>query len=109
MRAEFYLTSNGSMTLYPEGVPEAVEFALNWNPPPLKRPSTAAGDLPAHVGYTRPAAFYDKHLAPQLILKDVVYLDTLVSSLERTVDQAIQDASSRHLLPKNKGTLSSRK
>lgn len=102
--------SNEPVTLRPEGtVPEEVQFVLDWNPP-LLATRQEASDLPvpqdtAHntIWYTRPAAFYDKHLASHLILKHVVYLDTLVSAMESTVDQAIQDAS--NVLPKNSGAL----
>jgi hypothetical protein len=75
----------------PEGiVPDQVKFVLNWNPPVLARP-TLPKEPP--IGYTRRAAFYDKHIAPHLILKHVVFLDTLVSAMETAVDQAIQGAS----------------
>jgi hypothetical protein len=88
--------SNGS-TSHP-AVPEEVQFVLNWNPPrltagrdagPNSRRNTARTTA---IGYSRPAAFYDRHLAPHLILEHVVYLDTLVSTMASTVDQAIEDA-----------------
>ena len=63
--------------------------------------STGTPKPDAAIGYARQAAFYDKHLAPDLILEHVVYLDTLVSAMEATVDQAIQDAINRNFLPKS--------
>jgi hypothetical protein len=53
----------------------------------------------------RQAAFYDKYLAPHLILERVVYFDTLVSTIANTVDQAIQAAVAKRPLPKNTGAL----
>jgi len=89
---------------HPEGtVPKKVQFVLDWNPQVL----TARGKNTARnpIGYTRPAAFYDKHLASHLVLERVVYLDTLVSAMGSTVDQAIQDAINKGFLPKDAGPL----
>jgi hypothetical protein len=93
-------------TSHPESIPEKVQFVLDWNPPLLTAreptpgsPSNTAQARNAAIGYSRPAAFYDKHLASHLTLEHVVYLDTLVSAMGRTVDQAIQDAS--NTLPRN--------
>ena len=67
-------TSNG-FTSQPEGVvPEEVQFVLDWNPPQLRE---ADPNLPPNtarttsIGYSRPAAFYDRHLASHLILERV--------------------------------------
>jgi hypothetical protein len=89
------------------------QFVLDWNPPestagqleeanPNLPPSTAHATA---IGYTRPAAFYDRHLAPHLILERVVCFDSLVSTLASTVDQTIRDAVTKRPLPKDTGIL----
>src|SRR5713101_1457556 len=104
----------GTSTSYPEGtVPEEVQFIFDWKPPKKMKPGQEAdpdyqpraptGERKTTIGYTRPAAFYDKHLAPHLVLQHVIHLDTLVSAMESAVDQAIQDARDKHFLPKNGG------
>jgi hypothetical protein len=56
--------------------------------------------------YTRPASFYDKHLAETLVLKRVKLLDSLVDDLAGTVDKTIQDAYKKGLkLPLELGML----
>jgi hypothetical protein len=66
----------------------------------------SAGNTPRHTGgknkknrTTRPASFYDKHLALHLILQRVKLLDSLVDSITGTVDKAIKDALSHGPLP----------
>ena len=106
--------SNGSTERPENDVPEEVQFVLNWNPPRLIAgleadrnrdllPNTARPSVTP--GYSRPAAFYDRHLASHLILEHVVCLDTLVSAMARTVDKAIEDAVNKGSLPKDKGLL----
>jgi hypothetical protein len=92
-------------------LPEQAQFVLAWNPPQLHTeqesttqppPDTALSALQSNtLGSSRQAAFYDKHLAPGLVLERVVYFDTLVSTLANTVDQAIQDAVAERPLPKD--------
>jgi hypothetical protein len=110
--------SNGSTSHPEDNVPEEVQFVLNWNPPRFTArrdseananfpPNTARTIITSNIGYSRPAAFYDKHLASHLILERVVCLDTLVSAMASTVDQTIEDAISKHLLPKSNEFLQS--
>ncbi|KAF8504380.1 hypothetical protein F5888DRAFT_739048 [Russula emetica] len=63
--------------------------------------------LTTTIGYPRQVAFYDRHLAPHLILERVVYFDTLVYTMANTVDQAIQDAVTKRPLPKDTRLLQS--
>jgi hypothetical protein len=113
--------------LHPQDiVPEEVQFVLDWNPPRLiprsipaqktnlnwptrEPPDTAQSGMrtASTIGYSRPAAFYDMHLASHLTLERVVYLNTLVSDMASTVDQAIQDAATKGFLPKSKALLPS--
>jgi hypothetical protein len=51
---------------------------------------------------TRPAGFYDKHLAKHLVLKQVKTLGSLVDSLVGIVDKAIKDAYAKGPLPPNR-------
>src|SRR5713226_7899913 len=107
-------------------VPEEVQFVLDWNPPRLiprsiparetnlnwptrEPPDIAQSSLrtTSTIGYSRPAAFYDIHLASHLTLERVVYLNTLVSDMASTVDQAIQDVATKGFPPKRKGFLQS--
>ncbi|KAN0125969.1 hypothetical protein V8E52_001176 [Russula decolorans] len=88
-------------------LPKDAQFVLDWNPPQLTQGQLEEADLPpssmisiTDIGYTRPAAFYDRHLAPHLILERVVYFDKLVSTMANTVDQAIEDAVTKRPLPK---------
>jgi len=104
-------------------LPKDAQFVLSWNPPQLRTegeayvilhaqepPDTALSALrTTTIGSSRHAAFYDRHLAPHLILERVVYFDTLVSTLANTVDQAIQDAVTKRPLPKDTGILLSEK
>lgn len=48
---------------------------------------------------TRPASFYDKHLADHLILRRVKLLDSLAESIAGVVDEAIKDARNHGSLP----------
>lgn len=89
-------------------LPKDAQFVLDWNPPQMTAGQEAGHNLPTYttaIGYTRPAAFYDRHLAPHLILERVVYFDTLVSTWASTVDQAIQDAVTKRPLPRVTGLL----
>ena len=103
-------------------LPKDVQFILAWNPLQLRPraegdsislrtrppPDTALSAMRATAnGSSRQAAFYDRHLAPHLILERVVYFDTLVSVMANTVDQAIQDAVAKRPLPKDTGILMS--
>ena len=93
-------------------LPVEVQFVLGWNPPQLivGQDSEARARPNTHtIGYTRPAAFYDKHLASHLTLEHVVCLDTLVSTMANTVDQAIRDAVAKRPLPEDIGILLSAK
>src|SRR5258707_9736742 len=96
-------------------LPKDARFVLAWNPPQFypeeeedvnlhtrEPPDTAPSALrTTTIGSSRPAAFYDRHLAPHLILERVVIFDTLVSTMASTVDQAIQEVVTKHPLPKN--------
>ena len=100
-------------------LPKDAQFVLAWNPPQLsleeeadvdlhtqKPPDTAPSTLhTTTIGSSRQAAFYDRHLAPHLILEHVVYVDTLVSTVANTVDRAIQDAVDKRPLPEDTGML----
>jgi hypothetical protein len=110
-------------------LPKDVQFVLAWNPPQLNTeeeadvispvqeppdtapPATTAPPAPrtTTIGSSRQAAFYDRHLAPHLILEHVVYFDTLVSAMASTVDQAIEEAVIKRPLPKDTGMLLSEK
>jgi hypothetical protein len=96
-------------------LPKDAQFVLAWNPPKLTDGREDGPNLPpntahtAAVGYTRPAAFYDRHLASHLILQRVVCLDTLVSAMASTVDQAIKNAVAKRPLPKDTDLLLSEK
>jgi hypothetical protein len=104
-------------------LPKDAQFVLAWNPPQLRTegeaevishaqepPDTALSALrTTTIGSSRQAAFYDRHLAPHLILERVVYFDTLVSTMANTVDQAIQNAVTKRPLPKDTGMLQSEK
>src|SRR6266849_1909825 len=105
-----------------DNLPKDAQFVLAWNPQQLltdgdsdadailstHMPMTGRGPpdtAPGALGTTTPgstshAAFYDRHLAPHLILERVVYFDALVSTVANTVDQAIQDAVAKRPLPK---------
>jgi hypothetical protein len=98
-------------------LPKDVQFVLAWNPPQLRTegnlevdanlptqvpPDTALSAIQTtSIGSSRQAAFYDRHLAPQLILERVVYFDTLVSTMANTVDQAVKDAVAKRPLSKD--------
>jgi hypothetical protein len=100
-------------------LPKDVQFVLDWNPPQLLTKAMAEVIFPTQeppdttllkfqsttIGSSRQAAFYDKHLAPHLILERVVYFDKLVSTMANTVDQAIEDAVAKRPLPKDTGPL----
>ena len=104
-------------------LPKEAQFILAWNPPKLviqtqtdeddisltqEPPDTAPSAIrTTTIGSSRQAAFYDKHLAPHLILERVVYFDKLVSTMANTVDQAIQDAVTKRPLPKVTGAIPS--
>jgi hypothetical protein len=103
-------------------LPKDVQFILSWNPLQLRPraegdsislrtrppPDTALSAMRATAnGSSRQAAFYDRHLAPHLILERVVYFDTLVSVMANTVDQAIQEAVAKRPLPKDTAILMS--
>jgi hypothetical protein len=113
-------------------VHDDVKYLLGWNPKKLKvdtgpastrnratmssaqlPPTSIAG--PTNIGTnnrsrmntgTRPASFYDKHLADKLVLKRVKFLETLVVDLADTVDKAIHDAYHKGFqLPLGQGRL----
>jgi hypothetical protein len=99
-------------------LPKEAQFILAWNPPQLLTEGDSAEvDLPTRVppgtapttpvGYSRQAAFYDRHLAPHLILERVVCLDTLISTMANTVDQAVLAAVAKRPLSKNTARLMS--
>ena len=97
-------------------LPKEAQFVLDWNPPQFTTEQKARPNLPptsmtytTDIGYSRPAAFYDRHLAPHLILERVVYFDALVSTMANTVDQAIRDAVTKRPLLKDTGILMSEK
>jgi hypothetical protein len=73
-------------------------------PPSSSTGPTANTSLTARPNQnTRPASFYDKHLADHLILMHVRRLDSLVGSLVGTVDKAIKDAYLKGPLPPTGG------
>ena len=118
-------TSSGLAGLLDDNLPKRAQFVLAWNPRKLLTEGDSEADvtLPTReppdtdpsalrttaTGTTRKAAFYDKHLAPHLILESVVCFDKLVHTMANAVDQAIQDAVSKRPLPKDTGMLQSEK
>ena len=101
-------------------LPKEAQLVLAWNPrqwrtegEDVSMPTRASPDKTQSalknksttIGYSRQAAFYDRHLAPHLILERVVIFDALVSTMAKTVDQAIQDAVAKRPLPKKTGSL----
>jgi hypothetical protein len=111
---------------------EHVQYLLDWNPlklevfevpaatstrgmssaqrfpPTTSMPrSTTTGRSPQKFNKsTRPAYFYDKHLAQTLVLKHVKLLDSLVDDLAGTVDKTIKDMSEKGIeLPSHVGVL----
>jgi hypothetical protein len=126
------MTSPQSDIDYPDHyVHDDVKYLLGWNPekldvdtgpastrditmssarlPPTSIPGptrTATNNRSRMNTGTRPASFYDKHLADKLILKHVKVLDTLVVDLAGTVDKAIKDAYQKDIqLPLEQGML----
>ena len=114
-------TSSGFAGHLDDILPKDAQFVLSWNPPKLRTKEEAdvifAAQEPPDttvaafrfrtttIGSSRPAAFYDRHLAPHLILERVVCFGKLVSIMANTVDQAIQDAVTKRPLPKGLGML----
>ena len=101
-------------------LPKDVQFVLAWNTQQFRTEGDSGGNVIQALPTRGPpdtassafrstatfqAAFYDRHLAPHVILERVVYLDTLVSTMSNTVDQAIQDAVAKRPLPENPGVL----
>ena len=97
-------------------LPDEAQLVLAWNPPQVHtegedvsmatraspdKALSAVKSKSATVGSSRQAAFYDRHLAPHLILNRVVIFDALVSTMAKTVDKAIQDAVTKRPLSKN--------
>jgi hypothetical protein len=125
-----------SDTDYPaDYVHDDVKYLLGWNPKKLEvrvaRPASTRGTgmssaqlppttIPGPANTTtnnrqrmntgtRPASFYDKHLADKLVLKRVKVLDTLAVDLAETVDKAIKDAYKNGIqLPSEQGMLYTR-
>ncbi|KAF4604590.1 hypothetical protein EYR40_003364 [Pleurotus pulmonarius] len=59
---------------------EEIHALLHYNPPSIKAsPVTTDGDAPA-------LSFYDKHLSPNLALKRVVHLPTLLQDMTKALD-----------------------
>jgi hypothetical protein len=126
------MTSPQSDIDYPDHyVHDDVKYLLGWNPekldvdtgptstrgitmssarlPPTSIPGptrTATNNRSRMNTGTRPASFYDKHLADKLVLKHVKVLDTLVVDLAGTVEKAIKDAYQKGIqLPLEQGML----
>jgi hypothetical protein len=127
------MASSQSEIDYPDDyVNDHVKYLLGWNPEKLEvdtgptstranimmssaqlPPTSIAGPTNTatknrsrvNTG-TRPASFYDKHLADKLVLKRVKLLETLVVDLTGTVDKAIRDAYKKGIhLPSRLGRL----
>ena len=62
-----------------------INALFSWNPPLLKL-SAPQSKL------TRKLSFFDQHFSPQLVLKRVVPLRSLVQDLANTVDLALEEA-----------------
>src|ERR1700733_13725720 len=112
---------------------EHVQYVLDWNPRKLlvgevpaamstrgmfsaqlkfsptssmPGPATTVRSPQKFNTYTRPASFYDKHLAETLVLKHVKLVDSLVNDLAGTVDKTIKDICQKGIeLPSNMGML----
>ena len=78
---------NGRNTISPSKTVQSLATA-----PPTTAASSYSHRSIKKSKNTRPASFYDKHLAPHLILKHVKYLGSLVAAIAGTVDKAIEDA-----------------
>lgn len=105
--SELYLMEGASSGLaeYLDGIlPMDVQFVLSWNPQLTVGQDSKAGPNTHTIG-TRPAAFYNRHLAPHLTVEHVVRLDALVSTMANTVDQTIRDAVTKRPLPEDTGML----
>lgn len=67
-----------------EQIREFLAQHLAWNPPPIVPPK----DSKVSNG-TRPPSFWDLHLHERLILKEVIYLPSLLDTLAALVDEAL--------------------
>jgi hypothetical protein len=130
------MDSTHTDTGYPDDYVNAdVQYLLGWNPSELEQdhhdvpkkgtatrggmssaqnpPTTIPGRTTTALStakrinqYTRPASFYDKHLAESLVLKHVKLVESLVDNLAGTVDKTIKDAYQKGIkLPSKQGEL----
>ena len=89
-----------SSTIAPELLDE-IKKLFSWNPPNLIHQMKPSQKKPSTT--TCPPAFYDKHFSPNLVVKKVVLLRSLVQDLARNVNEALDAAS--ETLPPLKGSI----
>jgi len=65
-----------------------LDALFNWNPPPLSLAPTDEGG--SRSKSTRPASFYDMHIANRLILKHIVHVKHLHKKIACVVDNKLR-------------------
>ena len=81
---------------------EELDAIFSWNPPRLVLVPAQTSDRKPSTS-TRKPAFFDLHFSDRLILKHVVRLPSLVQSIARTVDTALD--ATKNALPELSGIL----
>jgi hypothetical protein len=77
-----------------------LEALFEWHPPPLKLAEVHMGG--SRSKSSRPPSFYDKHIAPHLICKELVHVPNLHKKIASVVDQkleALYDPYGQLMLP----------
>ncbi|SRR6266576_5247548 len=69
---------------------DEIEKLFSWNPPLLIHKTKPSKTKPSTA--THPPVFYDKHFFPNLVVKKVVPLPSLVQDLATNVDNALYTA-----------------
>ena len=86
-------------TAGPPGILDEIEALFSWNPPRLAVIPKMKIQMKTSAA-TRQPTFYDKHFSPDLVVKNVVPLPSLVQDLAKNVDKAL-DAALGTLPPVN--------
>jgi len=73
----------------PEQGLEQLYSLFEWHPPPLQLAPVSMGG--SRTKSSRPASFYDKHLAPRLICRELVHIPNLHKKVASVVDQKIDE------------------